>query len=84
MEEPAKVLKHKRRTRIAGLPAEEYKYKYFIENKEHLYQQRKNKKWLCEACNKEYSYHCKYLHKLTKKHLTNEELFNLKSNNLNG
>ena len=64
---------------IKGLTDKEYNAEYFKKNKETLYQNRKNKKWFCDYCNRTYTYECKYLHLQTKKHLIMKELHNLKN-----
>lgn len=80
-EKPKRERKTKKRITVNGMPAEEYYKEYFLKNREELYQKRKDKKFFCRACNKEYTYECRYLHLRTKKHLQAQELYNLKNVN---
>jgi hypothetical protein len=74
--------KPKRQYRKNNIPNDgEYMSKYFLEYRDELYKRRKDRKWFCDACEKEYTSECRYLHLKSKKHLLNQELFNLKKIN---
>jgi len=77
-EKSPKFRKTKPRIKVAGLPAEEYYRNYFLEHREELYQRRKDRKFFCKACNREYAFQCKFLHLKTNKHIQAQELYDLK------
>ena len=70
----------KLKTSDSGVQRKDYHYKYYIKNREKIYENRK-KKMTCIECNKEYSLETWQGHKRTKKHQMMAELYNLKNNN---
>lgn len=67
--------------KILNMSVKEYNYKYYIKNKEKIYENRK-RKVECIYCKKVLSYESLFLHNKTVKHKTNEELYKLKNPDL--